>query len=116
MGDSMEITATQDKDCIILALAGRMDATTTIEFDNAAQAAMNEGHTHILVDLQNVVYMSSAGLRSLLSLAKAAKAAQGRLCFCCLQPMVAEVFRISGFDRMLSVHADREAGLAALRV
>jgi anti-anti-sigma factor len=54
-------------------------------------------------------------LRSLLNLAKTAKAAQGKLCFCCLQPMVAEVFRISGFDRMLSVHDDREAGLTALR-
>ncbi len=111
----MEITATQDNECTILALSGRMDATTTVEFDNAAQAVLKEGHTHILVDMKDLVYMSSAGLRSLLSLAKMAKAGQGRLCFCRLQPMVAEVFRISGFDRMLSVHADREAGLAALR-
>ncbi|MBE6442722.1 MAG: STAS domain-containing protein [Desulfovibrio desulfuricans] len=111
----MDITATQDNGCTVLALSGRMDATTTVEFDNAAQAALKEGHTHILVDLKDLVYMSSAGLRSLLNLAKTAKAAQGKLCFCCLQPMVAEVFRISGFDRMLSVHDDREAGLTALR-
>ncbi|MBO4300187.1 MAG: STAS domain-containing protein [Desulfovibrio sp.] len=111
----MDITATQDNECAILALSGRMDATTAIEFDNAAQAAMNDGLTRILVDMKDLVYMSSAGLRSLLSLAKTMKIKQGRLCFCCLQPMVAEVFRISGFDRMLSVHTDREAGLAALR-
>ena len=103
----MEITAITDNECVILALSGRMDA--------AAQAAMDEGHARILVDMKDLVYMSSAGLRSLLSLAKTAKARQGRLCFCSLQPMVAEVFHISGFDRMLSVHADREAGLAALR-
>ena len=111
----MEITATQDNECTILALSGRMDATTTVEFDNAAQAVLKEGHTHILLDMKDLVYISSAGLRSLLNLAKMAKAEQGRLCFCGLQPMVAEVFRISGFDRMLSVHADLEAGLAALR-
>lgn len=111
----MDITATQDNECTILALSGRMDATTTVEFDSAAQAALKEGHTQILVDLKDLVYMSSAGLRSLLSLAKTTKAAQGKLCFCSLQPMVAEVFRISGFDRMLSVHDDRETGLAALR-
>ncbi|MCR4666696.1 MAG: STAS domain-containing protein [Desulfovibrio sp.] len=111
----MEITSTQDNDCTILALSGRMDATTTVEFDNVAQAALKEGHTHILVDMKDLVYMSSAGLRSLLSLAKTAKAAQGKLCFCSLQPMVAEVFHISGFDRMLSVHNDRESGLNELR-
>lgn len=111
----MEITAITDNECVILVLSGRMDAVTTVEFDAATQAALNEGHTHILVDMKDLIYISSAGLRSLLSLAKTAKAQQGRLCFCSLQPMVAEVFHISGFDRMLSVHADREAGLAALR-
>lgn len=111
----MEITKLQDEECAILSVSGRMDATTTADFDTAAQAAIKEGHAHILVDLQDLVYMSSAGLRSLLGLAKAAKSSQKRLCICCLQPMVAEVFRISGFDRMLSVQTDRAAGLAALR-
>ena len=111
----MEITATQEQDCAVLTLSGRMDATTTMDFDNAAQTMLKEGHTRILVDLKDLVYMSSAGLRSLLSLAKAVKSAQGCLCFCCLQPMVAEVFRISGFDRMLSVYAEREEGIAKLR-
>ncbi|MBQ9451789.1 MAG: STAS domain-containing protein [Desulfovibrio sp.] len=110
----MEVIATQDKECTILALSGRMDATTTIDFDNTVQTVMKDGHTRILIDLKDLVYVSSAGLRSLLTLAKALKAAQGKLVFCSLQPMVAEVFRISGFDRMLSVYEEREAGLAAL--
>ncbi|MBQ9405876.1 MAG: STAS domain-containing protein [Desulfovibrio sp.] len=110
----MEITTIQDKECTILALSGRMDATTTVDFDSAAQAAVKAGQTHILVDLKDLVYMSSAGLRSLLGLAKTIKAAQGRLCFCSPQPMVAEVFHISGFDRMLSISDNREAGLATL--
>ena len=110
----MEITATEDQNCLILALSGRMDATTTENFDQVAQASLKEGHTHILVDLKNLVYVSSAGLRSFLSLAKAAKNGQGRLGFCSRQPMVSEVFHISGFDRMLSVFADRDSGLAAL--
>ena len=112
----MDITVTEESECVILALSGRMDATTTVDFDNVAQAAMNDGHTRFLVDMKDLVYMSSAGLRSLLGLAKKTKAAQGKLCFCSLQPMVSEVFRISGFDRMLTVCDDRGTGLAALRV
>ena len=110
----MEIVTTQEQNCVILALSGRMDATTAVDFDNAAQAVLKEGHTRLVVDLQDLVYMSSAGLRSLLSLAKAVKNAGGQLCFCCLQPMVAEVFRISGFDRMLSVYTERAEGIAKL--
>ncbi|MBQ9536438.1 MAG: STAS domain-containing protein [Desulfovibrionaceae bacterium] len=111
----MEITITKDADYVILTPKGRMDATTVVSFDSTAQSVLTEGFKDILVDFQDLVYMSSAGLRSLLGLAKKTKAVQGHLCFCSLQPMVAEVFRISGFDRMLQVCADREAGLAALK-
>ncbi len=89
-----------------------MDATTTESFDTAAKSALEE-HSSILVDLKDLVYISSAGLRSLLSFAKIIKGKSGRLGFCNLQPMVAEVFHISGFDRMLSVYENKEAALAA---
>lgn len=110
----MDVIVTHEGECVILALSGRMDATNAVQFDNAAQAAVNEGHTRFLIDMKELVYISSAGLRSLLGLAKKTRAAQGKLCFCCLQPMVAEVFHISGFDRILSVCDDRGAGLALL--
>ncbi|MBQ7584864.1 MAG: STAS domain-containing protein [Desulfovibrionaceae bacterium] len=110
----MEIDVTKDQNYVVMALNGRMDATTTAEFDAAAQKNLDEGQTRILIDLKDLVYMSSAGLRSLLNLAKKTKALQGKIAFCNLQPMVAEVFRISGFDRILSVEADRTQALKIL--
>lgn len=53
--------------------------------------------------MADLEYISSAGLRGILGLVKSIKAASGRLAFCSLQPMAAEVFRISGFNAMLTV-------------
>ena len=57
----------------------------------------------------------TAGLRGILGLVKSIKAASGKLAFCSLQPMAAEVFRISGFNAMLTVCGTREDALCALR-
>lgn len=114
-GGEMDITVSKDTACTVMALSGRMDATTTADFDEKAQKILQEGENRILVDMTDLVYISSAGLRSLLGLAKKAMAKKGGLAFCSLQPMVTEVFRISGFDRMLKVFADRNAGIAALQ-
>ena len=111
----MEITSTQENECCVLALSGRLDATTAVTFDESASKALSDGKSMLLVDMKDLVYVSSAGLRSFLSLAKKLKANKGKLCFCSPQPMVNEVFRISGFDRMLQVFETRDAGLAALR-
>ena len=60
-------------------------------------------------------YVSSAGLRSLLVLAKAVKSAGGALALCCLVPAVRDVMTISGFDNILPLAADRAAALELLK-
>ena len=111
----MGIRATEQDDIDILALAGRMDATTTPEFESAARALLVQGKNRVIADMADLEYISSAGLRGILGLVKSIKAASGRLAFCSLQPMAAEVFRISGFNAMLTVCGSREEALRALR-
>lgn len=69
----------------------------------------------LLIDLRELVYVSSAGLRVILMAAKRVRAKGGRIALCGLQPQVAEVFEISGFGAIVPIHADRESALAALR-
>ena len=68
-----------------------------------------------MLDLTGLEYISSAGLRSLLVLAKAVKSAGGAMVLCCLTPAVREVMTISGFDNILALAADRPAALALLK-
>lgn len=110
----MEIRETEQDGISILAPVGRMDATTTPEFESAGQALLAQQKKLIVIDMADLEYISSAGLRGILGLVKSVKAASGKLAFCALQPMAAEVFRISGFSAMLTVCATREEALSSL--
>ncbi len=61
------------------------------------------------MDLEQLAYISSAGLRVVLMAAKRAKQSGGRLLLCGLSPAVRELFEISGFLKILEVCADRAA-------
>ena len=104
----MEVIVTEQDGIAIVELAGRMDATTTPEFENATRALLEAGKQRLLIDMSRLEYISSAGLRGILGLVKALKACTGKLAFCSLQPMTAEVFRISGFNAMLTRQKEQE--------
>jgi anti-anti-sigma factor len=69
------------------------------------------GSTKILVNLEKLDYISSAGLRVLLVVAKKLKANAGELRICSLNAVVKEVFDISGFDMILPVSASESEAL-----
>lgn len=111
----MQITASIQEGIVIATLAGRMDAMTTVEFDHWFSEQRAAGMTRFVLDLQQLQYISSAGLRSLLSAAKQLKAAAGEMLICGLSGTVEEVFRISGFLTIFKVLATPEEALTALR-
>lgn len=100
-------------DVQIMALEGRLDTATSADFDFAAEAHADKP-SKLLIDLSGIQYVSSAGLRVFLMLAKKLQKAQGKLVLCNMSAGVREVFDIAGFSRILRIEADREAGIAAL--
>ncbi len=110
----MHIENLEQNGIIIIKPAGSMDATTTSIFVNACQEQLNTGKTKIAVDLSSIEYISSAGLRGVLTILKASRALSAAVAFCCLQPMVAEVFKISGFTSMMTITDSLEAALTSL--
>jgi len=99
----------------ILMPSGRLDTAAAPAFEHELAAATQSGTGRLLIDLENLVYVGSAGLRVFLMAAKRARAKGGRIALCGLRPQVAEVFDISGFGVIVPVYADRESALAALR-
>ena len=108
----MEFTQTQDGAYLVLAASGRMDTLTAPEFEAKCLACLEAGSKRLVVDLSSLEYISSAGLRSILAAAKKLKAAGGDIAFCALSGIVAEVFAVSGFNKLLPVFATREQALA----
>lgn len=108
----MKFTNTKDGDVCIVALSGRLDGTGAIEVETHCRGLIEGGDSRQLLDMTDVAYISSAGLRSLLMIAKQIKSAGGMLALCCLTPMVSEVMKVSGFDKILTLSSDRDATLA----
>ena len=111
----MELSVEKQNQTAIVAASGRLDAAGAPELETRCKALILEGSNRLLLDLAKVEYVSSAGLRSLLVLAKAVKSAGGALALCSLVPAVRDVMTISGFDNILPLAADRAAALDLLK-
>ena len=66
----MNIEFEKNTDFSLLKLSGRLDATTVSEFDEKITDLIAEIDKSLLLDLTEIIYVSSAGLRSILKIAK----------------------------------------------
>jgi anti-anti-sigma factor len=105
----MQIQKEQRDSWLVVHLNGRLDADTTAEFSSALAECLDTGSTRIVVNCKDLAYISSAGLRGMLNLAKKLAAAKGKLHFCGLSGMVKEVFDISGFTDVFVIKDDVDA-------
>jgi len=108
----MEMTQRMENETLVVSLAGRLDAVSAPALDKQVPTLMEAAAKRIVLDLARLEYISSAGLRSVLALAKVAKAKGAILALAGLQDMVKEVFHISGFDRLLPIHDSVKTALA----
>jgi serine/threonine-protein kinase RsbW len=97
----------------IFDLAGRLDAVSTQAAIARVYAAISAGARHVLLDLSQVTFLSSSGLRALLLVRKELLAQNGELRLCALKPQVREVFTLTGFTQVFAIHSTREEALRA---
>lgn len=109
----MNISITESGDVRILSFQGNLDTNTSPEAESQINGLIDGGAQKLLVNFENLDYISSAGLRVLLATAKKLKGSGGDLKICCLNPTVQEVFDISGFVTILSVTSSEEEALSA---
>jgi anti-sigma B factor antagonist len=97
----------------VLAPVGRIDSNTSRDLERSLLGhAASEAA--ILVDLLEVEYISSAGLRVLLKAAKAARDGGGRLVLCSLGQSVREVFALAGLTAIFTIEPSRTSALQRL--
>ncbi len=107
----MEFTNEKNNTFYVVAITGRLDASSAGELDIECDKWLAQDETNVILDLGGVEYISSAGLRSILSSAKKLRAKEGELLFCELEGMVADVFQMSGFAAMFSIFDTKEQAL-----
>ena len=101
-------------DLQILRPQGRLDSTSSPTLEKQAMDVIDGGGRRLLIDFADLDYISSAGLRAALAVAKRMNAAGGKLALCSLRPQIAEVFEISGVNAILDIHPSAESATARL--
>ncbi len=101
----------KEKEAVVAAVKGRVDAVTAPEFEKQFSRWIKEGNTCFLVGFEQLDYISSAGLRSILVIAKKLKGQSGRIVLYGLKDVVREVFKISGFDTIIPICGSFEEAL-----
>ena len=79
------------KRVVLITVDGRIDSTNASDLDDTLKETMNEGHNNLIVNLSGVEYMSSAGLRALVSALRECKKNRGNLVMSAPSARVAEV-------------------------
>lgn len=109
----MDISEINEGQVLVVAVAGRVDSGTAGQLEDVLPERM-QSTSRLVLDLADVQYVSSAGLRVMLKAAKIARATGNTLILAGLAPPVREVFHVSGFEAIFRILDDRAAALAAL--
>ena len=95
----------------VLALSGRLDTETSADVELALQDLLAAGERNFLIDMTDIGYVSSAGLRVLLATAKQLEGGKGSLRLCGLNANVRQVFDVAGFSKLFALFPDRVTAL-----
>ncbi|HYN10329.1 MAG TPA: STAS domain-containing protein [Vicinamibacterales bacterium] len=107
----MHISQEQQQDVIVVAPRGRIDSTTSAALESHLSQVAKAGVPRLVVDFSEVDYISSAGLRVMLTLAKRVRDARGALALCSLGDSVRQVFELAGFLPLFSIEGTRDAAV-----
>jgi len=110
----MEITQQEENGIVTIAIKGRLDADSSPEAEKVVKEALEGQSTRVLFNLGALEYLSSAGLRVLLSTAKEMRRREGKIVLCSLNEFVKEIFEVSGFQSLIPIVDSVESGIEVL--
>ena len=111
----MQISEDKNGDVLTVALKGRLDAATSKTVEEFLLRKIDAGEKHLVLDLSQLEYISSVGLRVFMMAAKRLKVVQGKIVVCSLTPTIKQVFEIAGFTNLFPMFDSRDAAAAGVK-
>jgi anti-anti-sigma factor len=99
----MDITIVKQEEKTFVTLDGRIDSTNAEQFQQDISPLMEGDNPDIDIDCMGMSYTSSQGLRIFLMLQKSVIARKGKMVMRNMNPMVKEVFDITGFTNIITI-------------
>lgn len=101
----MEVKTQQLKRVDLVRVAGRVDSATAPRLEAALQEIMGQGRFHVVVDMQGLEYLGSAGLRVLVAgLKQTRRWNRGDLRLAQVPERIKEVLRLAGLDALFRIY------------
>ena len=110
----MEVRTERHDGVLSAHVSGRVDSTNAREFEEAIRSVIEDDDRAVILDFEKLVYISSAGLRAVLMTAKNLWQRDAAFSLCSLSEIVREVFEVSGFDKIITIHTTKDEALASL--
>jgi anti-sigma B factor antagonist len=107
----MDIQITDHKRVSVVAVSGRIDGSTAGEFEAALTGVTDAGNNNIVLDMSDVDFVSSAGLRVLVNARKAVNSGGGKIVLAEPSQQVVETLDIAGLDVLFEQFDDRETAI-----
>lgn len=99
----MNIAVRKEGQAVVMSVSGRIDTATAPEFEGRLAELFSQGDTRFILDFSGLEYISSLGLRGILSAAKRVGQLQGKLAFTGLTGYAHKVFEMAGLLSILTV-------------
>ena len=109
----MDVTTERQEGVLTAQVGGRIDGSNVAQFEEAIRTAIDESDRAVLIDCENLGYISSAGLRAVLMTAKTLSSRNAKFALCAMSDPIREVFQISGFDKIVAIHPSKAEALAS---
>jgi anti-sigma B factor antagonist len=104
----MEITVQEFKHCDLIAIKGRVDSASAPKLTQALETANNNGKYKLVMDMENLEYMSSAGFRALLAAQRNCKKYnRGEVVLVNVPHRIHEALELAGFSELFKTFDDR---------
>ena len=106
------IESTQNGANVVLKVIGRMDAGNAQAFEDACKAWVSQGSRNLIIDMSELAYVSSMGLRAFVVVGKLLQEKGGTLRLSALTGLVKQVFEITRLSNAFPMHDSVDAALA----
>ncbi len=98
-------------DILVIRIKGRLDSVSSPAAETKVLDLIAKGQRKIILEISGTNYISSAGMRLLLTATKKIRALSGKICICSMPPNVFEVLKMSGFDHILDLYLSEEEAM-----
>jgi anti-sigma B factor antagonist len=100
----ISINVSGHHDVTVVEVSGRIDSMNANQLSTALSKEVDEGNHHLVLDLNGVDYMSSAGLREMVAILKKVKRVSGDLRIAQPSERVSEVFEMAGLYTIFKIY------------